>query len=234
MVNYNIVFFPYAGGSSYSYGEYVHKLKKEGNIYLIDYAGHGKRYKEKPAKCFKELLQDIDKQLQRIPKKNLVFFGHSMGALVAAYASMHMYTYQNVSVHKLILSCCVSPEWVNKRMTKNTSDKELIEYLTDERDLTIREIMSQDFQKYFWPIIKNDFKIIKEFNYFELCLPVHSLYCIYATDDPIVNYNEILSWKNYTNGYYSLYEVKGGHFFFEKYPEMFCELLNKIIEEIPY
>lgn len=74
MVSYNIVCFPYAGGSSYSYGEYVEELKKRGKIYLIEYAGHGKRFKEKPVKSFKELLCDVDKQLEKIPKENLIFF----------------------------------------------------------------------------------------------------------------------------------------------------------------
>ena len=93
--------------------------------------------------------------------------------------------------------------------------------------------MSQDYKKYSFPIIKNDFKIINEFDYFELSLPVHSLCCIYANDDPAVNYNNVLSWKNYTNGFYYLFKVEGGHFFFEKYPNMFCRLLVKIIDEIP-
>ena len=232
MTNYNIIFFPSAGGSSYSYVEYVQELKKKGNVYLIDYAGHGKRFKEKPVKSFAELLDDVDKQLEKIPKENLILFGHSMGALVAAYTSMRLYEYHNICVHKLILSCCVSPNRVNKMKVKNTLDNELIDYLLYERNLSIKKIMSQEFQKYFWTVIKNDFDIIKEFNYFELFLPVCSLYCIYAKNDPVVNYNDILAWKNYTNSFYSLFKVEGGHFFFEEYPNVFSNLLDKIIEDV--
>ena len=232
MILYNIVLFPYAGGSSYSYMEYIHGLEKIGRVYLIDYAGHGKRFKEKPANTFIEVLDDVERQMEKLPKENLVLFGHSMGALIAAYTAMRMYMRHNVSILNLILSCCVSPDKIKQNMVKNTSKDELIHYLYNERNIPIETIMSKKFQKYFWPVIKNDFDIIREFEYIEMHLHNCSLYCIYADNDPIAKYEDVLNWKSYTNNSCSFIKVEGGHFFFEEKTNFLYNFLRDIIKEM--
>ena len=231
MESINIVFLPYAGGSSYSYLQYIYGLGENISIYSIDYAGHGKRFREKPKKSFEELVEDVIVQFEKIPKKNLVIFGHSMGALVAAYVSEWLYKKAPGCIKKIILSCCVTPDKVRTKMNKCISDEELLDYLCYERKIPKETIFSVQFQKYYWEIIKNDFKIMREFDNRPLFLPECPLYCILADEDKDIGYKDVEVWKNYTNEIVKLYTVKGNHFYFEKESHKFTELLKNIVTQ---
>lgn len=226
----NLVLLPYAGGSSYSYLQSVYGLKKSTSIYTIDYAGHGKRFREKPQNSFDELLDDVKMQFEKIPKNNLIIFGHSMGALVAAYISEWLHKQDSLCLKKIILSCCVTPDKISTKMNKCKTDEELFDYLCYERKISRETIDSTEFKNFFWSIIKNDFKIMREFDNKPLSLPDCPLYCIAADEDLDVCYKDVEEWKNYTNTMAQIYRVKGSHFYFEEHPDKFSELLKNIVE----
>ena len=76
--------FTYAGGAASFYNEIEQSLKDNIELVKLDYAGHGKRYREDLYSDFKELAEDMYNQVKMQCDENTpyVFMGYSMGSIV--------------------------------------------------------------------------------------------------------------------------------------------------------
>ncbi len=231
MENVTVVFFPYAGGSSFCYQQALYGFGEKNSIHTIDYAGHGKRFKAPLNVNLEELVEDVLNQLERVSKKNLVLFGHSMGALVSAYVAERLNEKMPGCIKKLILSSCATPSRIRTKMNKCSTDSELFDYLLNERRIPNETLFSKYGIDPYWKVVKNDFKIMREFDNRPLSLPECPLYCIYADEDKDVGLEDVEEWKNYARAEMKLYKVNGDHFYFEKNPNVLKELLQSIINQ---
>ena len=75
--------FPYAGGDAGIFKGWNEKLDKRIDLIPLEYPGRGKKPKYPCAKDLDELLDHLEKEILPSIKPPFVFFGHSLGAIVA-------------------------------------------------------------------------------------------------------------------------------------------------------
>lgn len=136
--NRDIVFcFHHAGGSASVYRKWT--LKKEKiNFVCVELPGKGTRRKERFIENFEELVGPLVESIINVADdRNILFFGHSMGAAMAFYAAAYMAQNYGREPRKIVVAGRQAPNEVNLTEFKSYMDddaliKELIRYILDE------------------------------------------------------------------------------------------------------
>ena len=122
--NRDIVFcFHHAGGSASVYRKWT--LKKEKiNFVCVELPGKGTRRKERFIENFEELVGPLVESIINVADdRNILFFGHSMGAAMAFYAAAYMAQNYGREPRKIVVAGRQAPNEVNLTEFKRCADQ---------------------------------------------------------------------------------------------------------------
>lgn len=206
-----LVCFHYAGGNAQSFYNLSLKCRNTHELILVELPGRGRRFREALISSFSNLVQILLRDYQTIEPKRTIFYGHSLGALIAYEIAKNSSSISRPE--RLILSSRSSP--VNFPIhygLPDLDDKSLAHYLrslngTDERILENKELM-----KILLPVIRSDLSLIYNYEHehdrsFDLDIEV-----ICGINDDYCSYEACLAWEAVTSGQFSLTMIEGGHF----------------------
>lgn len=224
---------PYSGGSKNIFYKWTKNLSKDINMIPIELKGRGERTNEGFYKDIKDAVDDVVNIINKYSSdEDYIIFGHSLGGLLA-YEAYFEIIRRNMKIPGIIIfSGCAAP--FLKRKTENISN------LPDE--IFINKVISlggtpKEITQYkelldiFIPILHNDFRIIEEY---EQNKNPQKISCkskiIYGHNDRMVNPNEIICWKECTEGEIEFYEIEGNHFYIKTEMEKVVEIINESIK----
>jgi external thioesterase TEII len=101
-----IVMFPFGGGSGYSYMELIKDIETDVEIIVINPPGH-LLDETKPLESIDAMVYLYSKELRPVLKNNPLFFGHSIGGLVAYEVCKALG--KEMSIKKMIISSVNPP-----------------------------------------------------------------------------------------------------------------------------
>lgn len=205
----NIFLLPFAGGSSLIYNKWKFKGL---DPHPAEYSGHGFRYQEPLAGCMEDMVDDVTAQIGRaLPQGegDFLLFGHSMGGLIA------WLTAQRLKPSALYVSACEPPGVLDAgRYRKYESEDALMGYIRDYKRLSRKRMESKIFLDKLLPVIKNDYKLLSEYEYKEtgkLDIPIR-IFC--SREDTLMRYEMMQKWEGYSSDV-QFYELSGDHFYIE-------------------
>ena len=224
---------PYAGGSAdVIYTSWRKYLAPHIKMIPVEYSGHGRRMGEELNGSIEELVRDLfDTIIESEIKdcKDYMIYGHSMGTIVV-YELLKLIKENNYSMpHTIFLSGRYSPDIsYPKEKTSQLSDRQLIDNLIELGGTPANIYDYPELIKAHTPIIRNDYKLIEQYNF---VMPISSfesdLIFIYSDNDPYLDdRKKIDEWKRYTNKSFSVIEVEGNHFFINDKTEFICSVIN--------
>lgn len=79
----NLFCFPFAGGSKYSYNNYVRLAPRTIKVIPMEYPGRGARFKEELLTDLNEIVDDCFEQIKNQTSERYAIYGHSMGSVMA-------------------------------------------------------------------------------------------------------------------------------------------------------
>lgn len=227
-----LIAIPFAGGSSQNYFSLGKAVDKLVELKSIDYAGHGLRFSKPVSQNFDELLEDYYQQLEKIiNNRDFILFGHSMGALAAAYLAEQLYVRYGTQMKGLVLSSCIHPKAFSETNHGFSTDDELIDYLCADRNVPRDIANSSEFMQYIYPVIKNDFLILSNFIYKPLRLPNCKTFAIWGDLDYGIDQHSMADWQLHTNNVIKWFSVSGTHFYFEENLTDTIIVINEIVEQ---
>lgn len=224
-----LVILPYAGGDARSFYKLAAQLNEE--VFVIEYAGHGKRISEELNSSFFDFFSDVCNSIEKIRNgRPITLLGYSLGSILA----YEYYAKFPDRVKNLILCSRQSPLF-DSTETKRSSlgDDDLCTEILNMGGTDARLLYTDDFNFYF-NIIKNDFRVVDDYN--QLTHPIVKINCplqvnvgLNDTDFSLKQANE---WRKFIdeNGYYEINIFQGGHFFFKKNIHSFANVINAFIE----
>ena len=228
-----LVFFPYLGGHADSFSGLADMIGGDIEIWSFNLPGHGIDTKH-------ELLQDINsvmdlclQEINKILKKNCIFFGHSMGGIIAYFLTQSIFsTEKNLEKSiTLILSACSTPAEFYGLNTSHLSDKELLEKLTTFDNIFDEILYERSLRDYFLPIFRADFKILESSSLcdiFPLDVPV---YFLWGENDKIVTLDSVIKWSRYFSTEINLLPIKNApHMFLHTQPRVIAQLIEGIVK----
>lgn len=217
---------PYAGGSKNVYFPWKKCLDSSIRLVPIELKGRGSRFNED----FYESLDEAVNDIFDIIKDNLMYedyaiFGHSMGSLLA-YELYYKITKENYKAPKhIFFSGHQAPEIISNSKIHSLPDEVFISEIMKMGGTPKEVLENKPLLDLFLPVLRNDFKIIENYQYIEKSKKIQCGISVLNGNDDIIPANGLLSWKNHSINDFELINFNGGHFFIK---DDFNNVLNYV------
>jgi surfactin synthase thioesterase subunit len=207
-----LVCFPHAGGSASFYYPISSALSATADVVAVQYPGRQDRRHEPGIDNMKDLADAIWPALRPLADRPMVFFGHSMGAVVAYEVALRL---ERDGVPPL--------QWlfVSGRRAPSRNKVERVHELTDEAVLAELRILNgtdlailddPETVSMVMPAIRNDYRLIESYRGVPGTLN-SPIIAMIGDRDPRVSSAEAEAWAEHTTGPFDLLMFQGGHFY---------------------
>lgn len=224
-----LILFPYAGGQENSYS----KLTKHfSNTTIYKPCGRGRRYAEPSLENIHDIVEDAYRQLRKHFKAPFVFYGHSMGCIVAFLLSRKLFLKKSPLPRALICSGRNAPTTPPKKDKIHLYGRErLIEKLREFGGCPEQLLEQQEIFQEFEGPIRADFKALENYTYDKGPIFDFPILHIYGTDDYSNNTN-VEDWRHETYGKFHKVAFRGGHFFINDLPEEVSQCIRQFMNNL--
>jgi medium-chain acyl-[acyl-carrier-protein] hydrolase len=218
-----VFLFPYAGGSASVFKDWSAYFDDRYELIAIQLPGRGSRLGHPVVEDFNLLVQDIaDAVCLGAGATKFVFFGHSMGALLAHAVANELARRRQPLPECMFLSGRKAPHSPGKRHPVSSMTDE--DFMNELRSLggTPEEVLADpDMMRLMLPTARADFALLDHW-YMQApsAPPVPSIsmpiYAMAGRRDVHCSPEDSAQWQFYTHGVFELLEYNGGHFFIHK------------------
>lgn len=224
--------FHHAGGSASVYRKWT--LKKEQiNFVCVELPGKGTRRKEKFIENFSDLVAPLSESIVEVAgSRDILFFGHSMGAAIAFYTANYMKCKYGKEPQKIIVAGRQAPNEENLTEFKTyMDDSALVEELIRYHATPIEVLQNEELLNFILPEIRRDYKLNESFIYRGECLDI-PLILHSGNDDKEASIEVMQRWSSVTRNKVKSQEFEGDHFFVLNLGDEYWEQIYKeILEE---
>lgn len=233
MKKLNLYFLPFAGGSKYSYHNFVKNAPAEINIIPVEIPGRGSRFREQLLTNIHEIADDVFSQICDGLDVPYGIYGHSMGSLLGYLVTKRILAKGLPAPLHLFFTGASAPSVEKDTVMRYLLPKE--EFRAELKQLggSPDEILSDDnLMDFFEPILRADFEAVETYDYQPtepFSLPVH---IIIGTNEK-VTYEDAIKWQEETLQKIKVQQLPGGHFFiFDFVPEIINLISENFKKEI--
>lgn len=224
--------FTYAGGAASFYNEIEQSLKDNIELVKLDYAGHGKRYREDLYSDFKELAEDMYNQVKMQCDENTpyVFMGYSMGSIVVFELLRMIACRKEIEFPKYVFLAAHEPCTKLKllKYANEIPDDEVKKRTIKFGGIPQELVENAIFWRVYLPIYRADYSLIGMYDFddkkdvFEVPATV-----FYSEQD--TPFEKMRKWEVFFPHKCEFIEYTGNHFFINQHCD---DMALKIIERI--
>lgn len=220
--------FPYAGAGIGIYREWGKRLPSHIEVVPVELPGRGNRFRESPFRRFPDLVPALADAVWPLLDREYVFFGHSMGALIAFELARELRRRRSGQPELLLVSGRKAPQIPDTDSTRyNLADAEFMASL-QRLNGTPREVLEhKELMALMLPLLRADFELIETYKYENgdpLDCPITAFG---GTLDLEASQDMLLPWKAQTVTEFALHMLRGDHFFLRS-----AELLQLLSREL--
>lgn len=230
--------FPYAGGSASVFRAWHQQLPPYLEVCPIQYPGHGTRMNEEAIHDASALVAAAAEALQPLLEKPFLFFGHSMGSILAFELALHLQRFYGKSPLQLILAGRNAPDAPSPiPPIHHLPEPEFREGLKRYGGTPEDVLAQEDLMELVSPMLRADFALCETYAYQaeagQVSCPISVLG---GAQDEMVPEENLKDWKRFTSSRFSHHMLPGGHFFLNTHqPELLAQVANELswLEKIP-
>lgn len=216
--------FPHSGGSVLEYLKWS-PLLPDTALYGVQPLGRGARLREPALTRMPDLVRAILDAV--IFKPPYLFFGHSLGALVAYEVAAALREANADQPFCLLASSCRPPHLAPIGPLKyQLTDDELLEVVASQYASIPPEAQrSRRFRRIFLPCLRADFAVAESYVYVERAPLACPIIALGGTEDG-VSREELAKWAGYTSVQLEVRQFPGGHFYLREQQGTLITLLR--------
>ena len=229
--------FPYAGGSALIYRNWASYLPPAVEVISLELPGRGARIKEPPIVSMPVLIESVVEHMLPLLNTPFVFFGHSMGAMIAFELARSLRRQINCEPQALFIAGRRAPQIPDESpVAYNSPEKEFIEELY-RIDGTPKEVLENaELMGLMIPLLRSDFQLVQTYEY-SVDEPLRCPITAFGgLDDIEETRDKLLLWKEHTVSAFKLHMLPGDHFFLRSSQAILLGLLadelNRIIARL--
>ncbi|TDC91296.1 thioesterase [Saccharopolyspora aridisoli] len=208
-----LVCFPHAGGSASFFHPLAPRFSPDTDVVSLQYPGRQDRRHEPCVEDIETLADLLTDEIAALSGKPTVFFGHSMGAVLAFETAYRLEQRGARTPHAVIASGRRGPATRRDEEVHKRDDNGIISELRELNGTDTAVFGDEELLRMAMPAIRNDYRAIEAY----ACDPdrrVSSpIVALTGTEDPKTTLEEANAWKQHTDGGFRLREFPGGHFF---------------------
>lgn len=203
--------FPYAGGTPTAFTKWPAEFPDNIETNIIHYPGRGSRFNESPIKELSVLVQEINRAILPLLYKPFVFFGHSMGGMIAFELARQL----SSQPQTLFISACGAPQLPDpNHPIHSLPDSEFIKSLQKLNGLPADVINNSELMQLLIPALRADFEAVENYKYSynedRLECPIIAFG---GNDDTHVSPERLEGWAAQTSASFRSQYFSGDHFF---------------------
>ncbi len=207
--------FPYAGGAPTAFNKWPAEFPDNIETSIVHYPGRGSRFNETPIKELAVLIEEINYAILSLLDKPFIFFGHSMGGMVAFELARKLRQQELSQPQLLFVSGCGAPQLPNPNLPIHSlSDSEFIKSLQELNGIPAEAVNNPELMQLLLPALRADFEAIETYKYISsesrLACPIIAFG---GTSDPHVHRERLEGWVEQTSASVKTKYFPGGHFF---------------------
>lgn len=203
--------FPYAGGSASAFRGWVPDLGDDVEVVRVQYPGRENRYSEPAHHRIDSLADEIASAFDSSDPRPTVFFGHSMGALVAFEVAHRL---PDPLPRLLVVSAALPPHRRGSQVAfSRLSTRDLIGVLRAEGNDGTELLADPDLAEALLPTVRADLAAVESYEYPErgpLSCPILAMR---GELDSTIGATSMSGWRELTSAGFELHRFAGGHFF---------------------
>jgi medium-chain acyl-[acyl-carrier-protein] hydrolase len=218
--------FPHAGGSPASFWSWPEYLADNIEIVLFQFPGRGARLNESAIVELPILVHEVVNVLESYLDKDFVFFGHSLGSLIA-FETTRALRKRGILPLSLFVSSGVAPQLPNpNKEIYLLPDEEFIKKIKSFNGVPEQVFEYPELVEILFTTLRMDFTMLGNYKY----LPEWPIECPITayggTLDPLVKDMNLMAWQDLTAASFSLKFFNGGHFYFNEDERMFFNIMG--------
>ncbi|RJT23981.1 SDR family NAD(P)-dependent oxidoreductase [Mesorhizobium waimense] len=232
--SYRIICFPHGGGSVQSFRSWFNYLPEDIELVCLDLPGRGKRSGDAVIRRMDVLVSVVTDALCAYSDRPFVFFGHSMGALVAYEVARSLEVAGRPSPFHVVVSAHKSADVVADEppMYKHTDDK-LID-LVRTLGMVPTEALANEklLADFILPPMRADFELAETYDR-NLPTPLKAaITAMGGVQDEMLNADDLDEWGRLTTSRFARVMFSGDHFFTHSMTEEVVSTLLSEVEEV--
>lgn len=183
--------------------------------WIAHYPGRGSRYNETPITELSVLVEKINRAIQPLVDKPFIFFGHSLGGMVAFELARQLSQQNLPQPQNLFVSACGAPHIPDPYPSIHTlPDSEFIKSLRQLNGIPAEVANHSELMELLLPTLRADFEAIESYKYISnerrLTCPIIAFG---GFDDPRISRERLEGWAYHTTASFKSQYFSGGHFF---------------------
>ncbi len=225
--------FPYAGGGGHVYIPWKKHLLDSVELVVAQLPGRGTRMMEPALTSLSHSVQGLAQGLLPHLNKPYVFFGHSMGAILAFEIARQLRRWQKPLPKHLFMAGRRAPQVPDPDPpTYHLPEAEFIQELKRLNGTPKEVLEHQELMALLMPTLRADFQACETYQYQqESALPC-PMTAIGGINDENASDAEILAWQQQTTAEFTHVSFAGDHFFLHASQSELLKLLNQQLQRI--
>jgi medium-chain acyl-[acyl-carrier-protein] hydrolase len=223
-----LFFFPYAGGGPAVFSKWSNNLPSNIEARLAHYPGRGSRYNEPAIKELAVLVERIFQAIQPLLDKPFVFFGHSLGGLVAFELARTLRQNNLPQPTTLFISACGAPHLADPHQPlHNLPDAQFLASLKELNGIPAELLNQPEVMQLLMPTLRADFEVIETYQFIKTSPLDCPIIVFGGLNDPRVSRERLEGWAMHTNSHFESKYFPGDHFFMNTAKEsVIAEILS--------
>jgi medium-chain acyl-[acyl-carrier-protein] hydrolase len=227
-----LVCFPYAGGGTVVYRRWGNRLGPGVAVCPVLLPGRERRVRERRFTDMDAQVAELDAELRPHLDTPHVFFGHSMGALLAYRLAQRRRASGASLPRALVLSSAITA--TSRLLTGSAgtpvSPLELAQKLVDLGGLPQDVLARPDWLEVLLPVVRDDLLMCEsaaDLAAPPLPIPFHAFG---GRQDPLVAATDLAEWQRHSLVGMEVKLFTGGHFYFREGQEQFLPVLRSTVD----
>jgi surfactin synthase thioesterase subunit len=212
-----LVCFPHAGGSASFFHPLAQRFAADTDVVSLQYPGRQDRRREPLITDIGTYADRLTAVLTSMPDLPTVFFGHSMGAVLAFEAARRLQDRERTVPLSLIVSGRRAPGTHRDEQVHRRDDRGIIAELKLLNGTGAQLFGDDEVMRMALPAIRGDYQAIETY----VCAPGATVRCattvLVGRADPKATLEESEAWRDHTTGDFRLKAFPGGHFYLSEH-----------------
>ncbi|HET6739202.1 MAG TPA: alpha/beta fold hydrolase [Kribbella sp.] len=218
-----LVMFPHAGASGSYFREWADLLPADAGLLAATYPGRSYRADEPLLEDIEVLAGELAGELDQMGGRQ-VYFGHSLGALVAYQVALRAAR----PPEAIVVSACDIPRAPHLRRGGRLGDRELWTEVVALGGTPPILVASGEFRELAVPVLRSDYRLAASAGPGSRLLDVPVVACAGSTD-PTVSAADMAGWIGLTEAGFELRVFEGDHFYLETVRTELVELCLRLL-----
>ena len=226
--------FPYAGGSPSIYYPWSRELDSSIELSVVQLPGRAQRIKQQPYTHWKPLIVALASAIIYHLDKPFIFFGHSMGGLIAYELSRYLQRKGQPLPQALFISGCAAP--LTPSLVPplgNLPDQTFIEQVDHYYGAIPPMLLeNKELLQLVLPTLRADFQVCDSYAHTKSTPLSCPIIAMAGTEDQIANQAAVNAWQAFGSDSFELVMYQGGHFFLNHHHINIIKRIKCVTEHI--